>query len=306
MIISYHDKYVRLKKDLHRNTATISDFLKIARSNLFDICCCKCLNFDLCECSEEKRVPIQRRSFLVDQRTNRQMKISLILCDDTAVTINQSPVNEKQNFELYSGHPYELKSAYKEGIDETNKTPAEQSSPVKIPTQNRTKLTNTVQIVQRYNLPSRPAAALATAVLIDYKIITKNDTSQVIGKNKIVRETERVAKEILSSDEGFFNLTGLYFDGRRDDTVKQIKIGNKFYKKVVKEEHYSLLKEPGSEYVGHVSPVNGEAITICNTIIEYFSTEDHGDLSKLRVVGCDGILKNIFNLMKQLIIKTID
>ena len=48
---------------------------------------------------------------------------------------------------------------------------------------------------QRYGVGERATAAIATAVLIDYKIVTKNDTTQVIDKSKVARETERVRIE---------------------------------------------------------------------------------------------------------------
>lgn len=37
--------------------------------------CCKCDSFDACLCEKERRVPVEERDFLTDQRNERKMKI---------------------------------------------------------------------------------------------------------------------------------------------------------------------------------------------------------------------------------------
>lgn len=37
----------------------------------------------------------------------------------------------------------------------------------------------------------------------------------------------------------------------------QDKIGSKIYKKTIKEEHISIIHEPGGQYIGHVTPASG-------------------------------------------------
>ena len=48
------------------------------------------------------------------------MKISLALSNNTAVNKNQYPFNENHNFNLYSGHLYELRSASKDQHEQIN------------------------------------------------------------------------------------------------------------------------------------------------------------------------------------------
>ena len=65
---------------------------------------------------------------------------------------------------------------------------------------------------------------------------------------------------------------GLYFDGRRDKTLVQEEKGSKKYKKTITEEHYSLVQEPKSLYLGHVSPVTGSSEHITKSIRVYFNS----------------------------------
>ena len=62
-----------------------------------------------------------------------------------------------------------------------------ESTPVQISSQNRVKLTHTTKTSIRYGLSERAAAAMATATLLDFKIIDKENTSLVVDKNKIAR-----------------------------------------------------------------------------------------------------------------------
>ena len=73
----------------------VSDFLKEAQENLFDCCLCKCKSFDLCSCSSEKRVLVQRQCFIIDQRTIRQIKISFVL-NDALEIIDHPPLNQQK------------------------------------------------------------------------------------------------------------------------------------------------------------------------------------------------------------------
>jgi len=62
----------------------------------------------------------------------------------------------------------------------------------------------------------------------------------------------------------------LYFDGKKDRTLTITKLGNKWYKKTVIEEHLSLIREPDSTYIGHVTPLSGSAEDVKDSIIGFF------------------------------------
>ncbi|GBM00097.1 hypothetical protein AVEN_176356-1 [Araneus ventricosus] len=64
-------------------------------------------------------------------------------------------------------------------------------------------------------------------------------------------------------------------------------------RKVIIEELVSLVKEPGSEYIGHVSVNFGRAQIIGNHIYSFLSYVDNDiDITKLVAIGCDGTSVN--------------
>ncbi|GBL75885.1 hypothetical protein AVEN_234228-1 [Araneus ventricosus] len=89
------------------------------------------------------------------------------------------------------------------------------------------------------------------------------------------------------------NLTNfhLYMDGRKDDTLVVDLVHSKGFRRVKKEEHYSLIQEPGSVYNGLVTPTSGSSGDIIISIISYLSGRDIC-LEKLVVIRSDGIAVN--------------
>ena len=76
----------------------------------------------------------------------------------------------------------------------------------------------------------------------------------------------------------------MYFDGRKDDT--KVRTPNGLFK-IIKEEHVSLLQEPGSKYIFNLTPGSDTARVVADAFIDFFQgngikTED------LIAVGCDG------------------
>ena len=55
----------------------VQDF-KITCLKLFDISACKCISFDYCSCTKDKKVPNEERDFLKDQRSRRLMVIGSV------------------------------------------------------------------------------------------------------------------------------------------------------------------------------------------------------------------------------------
>ena len=80
----------------------------------------------------------------------------------------------------------------------------------------------------------------------------------------------------------------MFFDGRKDDSLI-IKKGTdgRFRKVIVKEEHVSLVEEPGSHYLGNITPDSGCSKSIVDSILGY--ADDCGiATTNLRAIGCDG------------------
>ncbi|GBM08130.1 hypothetical protein AVEN_214461-1 [Araneus ventricosus] len=108
----------------------------------------------------------------------------------------------------------------------------------------RIQLKSSVLLSDRYGVSDRATATIASSVLHDVGLITDSDISHVIDKNKIRKEKQNVWAELCSkSDE--FPLHGLYLDGRKDVTLVVELAHSKSFCRVKKEEHYSMIQEPG-------------------------------------------------------------
>ena len=108
----------------------------------------------------------------------------------------------------------------------------------------------------RHGVSDRAVASLATAVLRDMQIISQNNPSQVIDRSKVRKERHK-QREDLTNDTTI-TLPGLYFDGRKDQTLVQEKMTDgKFHRQIITEEHvsivfgfylfYSCCETPGSD-----------------------------------------------------------
>lgn len=155
--------------------------------------------------------------------------------------------------------------------------------------QMRLNLREVPKIADRFGISDRAAAALATAVLVDFNLVTAEDASLVIDRSKIRRAREKLRKESANKLEHLHGeVNAFYFDGRKDETIK-IVAGRR--KKVV-EDHISLIQEPGSYYLGHCTIDTGHAKAIVDSIKNVF-TEKNVSLDNLKAIGSDGTNVNV-------------
>lgn len=75
-------------------------------------------------------------------------------------------------------------------------------------------------------------------------------------KKKILAQVKKKEEESMRSIEG------LYFDGRKDESVNLKVQGGKLYQTKSLVEHLVLVEEPDSRYLGFVTPKSGTAISI--------------------------------------------
>lgn len=146
----------------------------------------------------------------------------------------------------------------------------------------RNKLARFAETLDRYNVSDRVGAALASAVIKDLEV--PNTDGFVVDRSK-VRRIRLAGRNELASNE-IRSLISIYFDGRKDKTLKLID-GVKHY---VKEEHIVLLEEPNSKFLTHLTPIGNNAAAVKNSIFEYMT--NYIDLSQLKVIGCDGTVLN--------------
>ncbi|GBM01614.1 hypothetical protein AVEN_60027-1 [Araneus ventricosus] len=110
-----------------------------------------------------------------------------------------------------------------------------------------------------------------SAALQDVGIISESNVLNVVDRNKIRRERTKERTTLLSQSvikDYVHEQFGLYLDGRKDRTLSM----EDNRRKVITKEHISLVKEPGSEYIGHVSVNFGRTQNIGNNIYSFFVT----------------------------------
>lgn len=149
---------------------------------------------------------------------------------------------------------------------------------------NNDRLQHTALAADRYDVPSRTAAALINAFQQDIGRVTPEDTTFVLAPMKLWRARKRVRAETAqeaASAASAAPIRGLYFDGRKDKTAVSSSASTR-------EEHVVVLKEPGAEYLGHVTPKSGRAADVFTEL--YAVAQQFG--ADIRVLGCDGTAVN--------------
>ncbi|GBN03895.1 hypothetical protein AVEN_176882-1 [Araneus ventricosus] len=99
-----------------------------------------------------------------------------------------------------------------------------------------------VRTSDRFGISDRAGAAIVSAALQDVGIISESNVLNVVDRNKIRRGRTKARTTLLSQvikdyDHDQF---GLYFYGRKDRTLSM----EDNRRKVIIEEHLSLVKEP--------------------------------------------------------------
>lgn len=309
MIKNYHKKYVVAKSWLrfiekYSSTKQKVDDFKASAKKLFDIAACKCADFKNCRCPMDKKVPILEQAFLFDQRGPRLGKIALVDVPETRKEQKRIKrcesdtlrlVNHKSKYSLDHKIEASCSSSVLEGSSESDSEVSDKEyvpskkSKMSFSNQSRIDLKETSLVSQRFGISSRAAALIVSSAFKDANIL---EPSLIIDKNKIRREQKKVQKDLIEAARKKSPPLGLYFDGRKDKTLSNFQGGKKFYRKIFIEEHISLIGEPGSQYLGHVTPKSGSAEDICKCLIDFGQNEINGGWSKLLVVGSDGTAVN--------------
>jgi hypothetical protein len=269
--------------------------LKVNSSKLFDIAACKCSDFDACCCERDKRIPIEERAFITDQRGARRMVIGNI-DRKTTTRIKKRKEREYKREKYYKSQstvsnkddPPDNNSSCKT-VDSDSTTSAS-SGDVYMQSEGETSSRNIKSLptlsreCDRYGVSNTVGAAIATAVLVDYGLVTDDDQSSSIDRSKLWRERERFRKTLSEPTGEKCEPTALYFDGRKDVTICLSSVNHKCH---IMEEHVCLLQEPGSVYLGHISPNSGSSASIFEAMCDFFSDNDIS-LSSLIAIGFDG------------------
>ena len=259
---------------------------------LFDIASCQCKNFDECACEKDKKIPRRERAFLMDQRTAREMVIAGVDKKTTEVMkrrqvredrLNERQAKEKRRKDEARKLVDTASSEQSDNNDESDFCDSESDSSQQ---RNMVKIPTVAQEADRYGVSNRAAAALCTATLVDYGIINPNDETNVIDKQKVWRARQELRRELRERHtEDMEQITGLFFDGKKDMTLMKEKVGDKWYSTQKWEDHYVLVGEPGTFYLQHLTLQQGTGAAIAEAL--HCATDEMEITSHIAAVGAD-------------------
>lgn len=259
---------------------------------LFDIAACQCKEFAECQCSKDSKVPQREQDFLTDQRTTRLMRIGVV---DVKVTqmmnrkkFREDRMKEREEEEMQRK---KKKNEAVSSVDTSEPDDTDLNSSGEMvedewtqPEKNMTPIPTVALQADRYGISNAAAAAISTATLVDYAIISPDDKNNIIDPNKVYRARKMLRCKLKEAtvDE---DTVAIFFDGRKDQTLEKEKVGNKYYGQTRTEDHYVLVGEPGTSYLRHLTIEQGTGAAIADGI--YKALQDMEIESKIFAVGAD-------------------
>ena len=139
----------------------------------------------------------------------------------------------------------------------------------------------------RFDVSNRAAAAIITAALINFGVVSAENRTHMIDPNKVWRARQKLRKNVRK-DEVFLqnDVSAIFFDGRKDSTLFKEKVDDRWYSKTRKEDYYVLVGELEMVYLDHITLERGTGAEIADGLYKYVQNEiSCGD--KLRALGAD-------------------
>jgi len=230
----------RVNRFIEKNRSNVKQTKKIDKkqdcSQLFLLSKCRCDLISVvtgnikCSCRKEDQVPPSIIPFLIDQSDTKNGRKMLV--DYTPELSRQRKTEESvmETNEFENDYPANETS---EAESTTNESPSSSDddyvpqSPSKKPRYNKKPLPSLSEAADRYHVSDRVAASLANAVLKDMGVVTREDNNLVIARNKMRRQRLSLgAKQAKVYTENLGKICGLYFDGKRDDTLARDVVSN--------------------------------------------------------------------------------
>ena len=144
----------------------------------------------------------------------------------------------------------------------------------------------------RWNVSDRAAAAIVNATLIDFGIISPDDTSCTVDRQKIIRAKRKCRADLngnfLATKKSKYD--GVFFDGKEISTLNVSNATGHHKNIQVKQEHTVLVSEPQSAYLGHVTTQGKTAKEISDALLAFLGTRDA--IPDVRVLGADSTATN--------------
>ena len=262
-------------------------------TKLFDITFCQCLNFASCCCPKEMRVPKREQTFLRDQRAIRNMYIEK---QDEKVSKADKRKHDRENqcwkekkkkidkdLNVRSNSSSDSELAFVVDIDATSSCSSnsssifgEELSNLVHESRNVTPTSTIALEAKRFDVSNRAAAAaISTAALIDFGVVSSENRMHIIDSNKVWRARQKLRKNVWK-DEVFFqnDVPAIFFDGRKDLLLFKEKVDDTWYNKTKKEDHYVLVGEPEMIYLDHNSLERGTGAEITDGLYKYVKNEN--------------------------------
>ena len=293
-------KYTLIKGGTTNNKTVIESFMS-ELDRLYDICSCRCTFTDHkencavgcdiihidCKCGKNK-IPPTELAFMKDQREKvgptgkyqlglvdkadvKKRKLAESRCRSNKVVKTVEPVMEVDD---------RLTSTSSEDSSHTADTSYEPD----VFTSRSFDLENLVREADRYNLSDRSVAALATALLVDLGIVTKEDTSAVVTRKMVIDARRKYRNKVKVLDDS--PITAVYFDDKKDltCTMRKDESGTTRYTKI-KQEHCVLTSEPSGTYMTHFAPKKGTAAAVSEGVVAGIVKLDAS--KSIKLIGSD-------------------
>ena len=258
-----------------------------------------------CNCPRDLKVPREELKFLFDQRHSR----STFIAGVNKETTNKLQIHPKRKSnEQLRTLKCKQKSSANASLSQHSSNTSEDVRRTKCDdelyineyfatcsattkSQLRQTLPNLAKEAYRNGVLDRAAALLATAVLDDFGLITKEDQSLVIEKNKLHRERSKFRKNLrIEKCHQNEAITNIYFDGRKVKTLTRTRQKEIWCGDIILEEHYVLVVEPSSAYLTHTTPISGKAIDRASSIFQFITGQ--GATDTIYAIGCDNANTN--------------
>ena len=133
--------------------------------------------------------------------------------------------------------------------------------------QNRVALKELAMVCERYEVSDRAGAAIASATLKAFGIVTEEDKRYVVDRSKLRSERQKYREEIRNKKQEIFELMhSIFVDGRKDATMTMVEVDGNCHCQIVIEEHYVIVGELNGFFLSYVMPEDGTGNKIATSV----------------------------------------
>jgi hypothetical protein len=281
---------------------------------------CKIPNLHLnCLCDFADKVPAEERHFMADQRSRMKLgdkgKLAMARVNHFQTKRDQRTVQKRvevdepnvpeENIEPEDINP-EISDPEEDEMESESESSGDEYSDhavkrhIRAKTKNYIKLDNVAREADRYDIPNRALADIATAALLDYGVIDPEDPSLAVDPKKVHRARQRgreKSKDIFKQEWEEEPVTGIGFDGKKDKTLTfETDENGKRFSRIKMESHLTVVSEPKGEFITSLSHNKIEDDEIKGAELEAKLLLDYTEESKmqdnLELGSCDSTNTN--------------